>query len=478
MYNVFYNYIDHYESESVAIMPNTERNLTEGSVFKNLIIFGLPMLLSNVVQSLYNVTDMLIVGKYNGPVSISGVNIGGQITFLMTMMVIGFSIGGSVVIAQYVGAKKQDKIKEMISTLIITIVGAAVLITTIMFFISTPILHLINTPPEAFSEARAYLNITIIGIIFVFLYNAMSAIMRGMGDSKTPMIFVSIACSLNVVLDIIMVGPLHMAAAGAAYATIISQAVSVILCVIHLKKHNVVFDFKLHSFKFNKEQFKLLLKIGIPTSIQNVITNISFLFLSSLANGFGVMASAAVGIVGKFNSFAIMPALAVSSSISTLSAQNMGAGLADRAKKTFFIGLGMSLGISIPIFVISRFFPAQILGLFDDTPEMIDAGVLYMGYFTYQYLLVPVMFCLNGLIIGSGHTLVVAINNVCSALLFRIPLAYLLGIVFKLGLPGIAMAVPLTTIGAIMILGTYFLSGKWKINKIIENVLIIEADSI
>jgi putative MATE family efflux protein len=299
-----------------------------------------------------------------------------------------------------------------------------------------------------------------------------------MGDSKTPMLFVSIACGLNIVLDLIMVGPLHMAAAGAAYATIISQAVSVILCVIRLKKYNTFFDFKLHSFKFNKEQFKLLLKIGIPNSIQNVVTNISFLFLNALANGFGVMASAAVGVVSKFNSFAIMPALAISSSISTLSAQNMGACRVDRAKKTFFIGLVLSLAISIPIFLISRFFPSQILGLFDNTPEMIDAGVLYMRFFTYQYLLVPFLFCLNGLITGSGHTLVAAVNNVCSALLLRIPLAYLLGIYFNLGLPGLAMSIPLTTIGAIIILGFYFLSGKWKINKIIKNVPIIESDSI
>ena len=453
-----------------------ERNLTEGSVFKRLLMFALPMLCSNIVQSLYNVTDMLIVGKFNGPVSISGVNIGGQVTFLMTMMVIGFCIGGSVIIAQYVGAKQLDKIKTTISTLLITVVSTAVLMSTVMLFISTPILHLINTPPEAFSEARSYLDITVVGIIFVFLYNAMSAIMRGMGDSKTPMIFVSIACSLNVVLDLIMVGPLHMAAAGAALATIISQAVSVILCVIYLKKRNMVFDFKLSSFKFSKEQFKLLMRIGIPTSIQNVIANISFLFLNSLVNEFGVMASAAVGIVSKFNSFAIMPALAISSSISTLSAQNMGAGLTDRARKTFFIGIGMALSITIPIFVISRLLPTQILGLFDDTPEMIDAGVLYMEYFTFEYLIVPIMFCLNGLINGSGHTLVTAINNVCSALIFRIPLAYLLGIVFKLGLPGIAMAVPLSTIGAIMISGSYFLSGKWKSSKVVKRPLIIESD--
>ncbi|MDD4189272.1 MAG: MATE family efflux transporter, partial [Eubacteriales bacterium] len=406
------------------------------------------------------------------------VNIGGQVTFLMTMMVIGFSIGGSVIIAQYVGAKKQDKIKETISTLIIMLAAAAVLITATMLIISTPILHLINTPAESFSEARAYLNITIIGVIFVFLYNAMSAIMRGLGDSKTPMLFVSIACGLNIVLDLILVGVFRMAAAGAAYATIISQAVSVVLCVIRLKKYNSLFDFKIHSFKFNTEQFKLLLKIGIPNSIQNVITNISFLFLNSLANSFGVMASAAVGIVGKFNSFAIMPALAISSSISTLSAQNMGARMIERAKKTFYIGLVLSLAISIPIFLISRFFPAQILGLFDDTPEMINAGVLYMESFTYQYLLIPFLFCLNGLITGSGHTLFTAVNNVASALLLRIPLAYLLGIIFDLGIPGIAMSIPLSTFGAIIVLGAYFVSEKWKVNKIIKNIPSIEPEVI
>lgn len=457
-------------------MQSTKGNLTEGSVFKNLIIFGLPMLLSNIIQALYNVTDILIVGKFHGPISISGVNIGGQVTFLMTVIVIGFSVGGSVIIAQYVGAKKQDKINETISTLIILLVAAAALITSTMLVISTPILHLINTPAESFSEARAYLNITIVGIIFVYLYNAMSAIMRGLGDSRTPMLFVAIACGLNIVLDLILVGLLGMTAAGAAYATIISQAVSVILCVIRLKRYNFLFDFKLKSFKFSMEQFKLLLKIGIPNSIQSVVTNISFLFLNSLANSFGVMASAAVGIVGKFNSFAIMPAIAISSSISTLSAQNLGARLIERAKKTFYIGLALAFAISIPIFLISRFFPAQILGLFDKTPEMIDVGVLYMKSFTYEYLLISTVFCLNGLITGSGHTMVAAMSNVASALLLRIPLAYLLSKVFDLGIPGIAMSVPLTTIGAIIFLGIYFYSGKWKVNKIIKNIPIIVSE--
>jgi putative MATE family efflux protein len=391
------------------------------------------------------------------------------------MMIAGLCVGATVVIAQYVGSKKLDKIQATISTLLISLVAAAILITVVMLFLSTPILKLINTPAESFSEARKYLDITVVGIIFIFLYNALSAIMRGMGDSKTPMVFVTIACITNIILDYVLVGSFGMGASGAAIATVFSQALSMVLCIIHLKRRDFMFDFKLSSFKFDKEQFKLLIRIGLPLSVQNVINSISFMFLTSLVNTFGVMASSGVGIVNKFNSFAIMPALAVSSSVSTLSAQNMGANRPERVKKTLYTGIALAFAMTSTIFVAAQLFPEAIISVFDKTPEMIQIGAFYMRFSTFDYLIIPFVFCLNGLINGSGHSLITAINNICAALLFRIPLAYLLSTTLGLGLQGVALASPLSSLGAAIISIVYFLSGKWKKSSIVKDDLLTQA---
>lgn len=448
-------------------MSKIEKNLTEGSVVKQLILFALPFMLSNLIQSLYNVADMLIVGRFCGPVGISGVNIGGQVTFLMTNLVIGLSVGGTVVIAQFLGCGDRKAVRECIGTLLTSLIAAAVLMTTVMLLVSDQILKLIQTPAESFAQARSYLDITIMGTVFIFGYNALSAIMRGMGDSKRPLYFVAIACVCNIFLDLLLVGVFRMEAKGAAIATVVSQAISMLLCILYLKKADFIFDFKISSFCFKKDRFATLMKVGIPTSIQNMITNVSFLVLTTLVNGFGVSASAAVGVVGKFNSFAILPAIAVGSSISAVAAQNIGAGEVERARKTFHIGTALAMAISLPIFVLARIFPAQIIELFDKDPEMIACGVTYMKSFTFDYIIAPFVFCLNGLITGAGHTTFASVNGILSALGFRIPFALLFGMALDMGLLGIGLGAPLGSLGAAVIAVVYYLSGKWKTSTVV-----------
>lgn len=445
-----------------------EKNLTEGSVVKQLIQFALPFMLSNLIQTLYNVTDMLIVGNYSGTAGISGVNIGGQVTFIMTNIIIGLTVGGTVVIGQFLGSGDRKGMRESISTLITFLLVAGVGFTVIMMILSDAILHLIQTPPEAYKQARDYLNVTLLGTIFIFGYNAFSAILRGLGDSKRPLIFVSIACGINVVLDLLLVGLFGMEARGAAIATVISQATSMIFCIIYLKRSDFEFDFKVSSFKFYKERFFMLMRIGIPISIQNVITNLSFLVLTTIANGMGVSASAAIGIVGKYNGFAILPAIAVGSSVSAMVAQNMGAGRPDRAIKTFHTGFTLAFAFSLVVFVITRLFPEQILSLFDDDPEMIAAGVEYIKTFTFDYLIVPATFCLNGVITGSGHTIISSIGGIMSSLGFRIPLAVLFGLVLQQGMWGLGLAAPIASLATGLILFIYYITGKWKKNMVVK----------
>ena len=446
-----------------------ERNLTEGNVVKLLIQFALPFMLSNLIQSLYNVADMLIVGNYSGTAAISGVNIGGQVTFILTNIIVGLTVGGTVIIGQYLGSGDRNGVKETISTLLTFLLIVGIVVTIIMLILSDKVLWLLQTPEESYQQARDYLDVTLLGTVFIFGYNAFSAILRGFGDSRRPLIFVSIACAINVVLDILFVGVFGMEAKGAAIATVISQAISMFLCIITLIRSDFIFDFKLSSFKFVKERFVTIMRVGIPISIQNVIVNFSFLVLTTIANSMGVNASAAVGIVGKYNGFAILPAIAVGSSVSAMVAQNMGAGAIDRAKKTFYTGFALAFSITFVVFTITQIFPEEILSIFDDDPNTISAGVEYIRTFSFDYLIVPATFCLNGLVTGSGHTLISSICGILSSIGFRVPIAILFGLVMKKGLWGLGLAAPIASLASGLILLIYYATGKWKKNMVVKN---------
>ncbi len=443
-------------------MGSFEKDLSKGSVGKQLWRFALPFLLSNLIQSLYGVVDMVIVGRYSGAVSMSGVNIGGQITLLVTNLVVGLCAGGTALIAQYMGSGDRKALKETIGTLLTTLLVLGTLLTMIMVVAKVPLLKLVRTPGEAFSEADDYLLITALGTLFIFGYNALSAIMRGMGDSKSPLIFVAIACVINIVLDYLLVAVLHMAASGAAIATVVSQAASLILCIYYLKKNNFIFDFNLRSFGFQKERLRMLMRVGIPTSVQNVIVGLSFLFLTSLVNTMGVTESAALGAVAKFNTFAILPAIAMSASIAAMSGQNIGAGEMDRAVSTMKIGTAIGFFVSALIFAIAKLIPEQVLKLFAEDEAMIAAGVEYMRAFNYDYLLVAILFGFNGLFIGSGHTTFTLFNSVLSSVLIRVPMAYLGGVVLDLGMFGVGLAAPVSSIVSLILCIGFYKSGKWR----------------
>ncbi len=448
-------------------MAKLENNLTEGNVAKQLLIFAFPFMLSNLIQTLYNVADMLIVGRFGDSAGISAVNIGGQVTLLVTNIIVGLTVGSTVAISQYLGSGDRKRVKECIGTLFISLMAASVIITIVMLLASDGILHLLNTPEESYVQAKEYLNITIAGTIFISGYNALAAIMRGLGDSKRPMIFVTIACFTNIFLDLLLVGYFRMGAVGAALATVFSQALSMCLCVVYLKRNDFIFDFKISSFRFYKNSFAVQMRLGVPNAIQNVIVNMSFMVLTAIVNLIDVEASAAIGVVGKFNGFAILPAIAVGASVSAMSGQNFGAGKIDRARKTMFVGMGLSMAFSIVIFIVAKLFPAQILAVFNDSPEMIAYGKDYMRTMTLDYLLVPVTFCVSGLVSGSGHTMVSSVSSILSSLGFRIPLALLFGMVLDLGMTGLGLAAPIATAGTAVILVIYYLSGKWKKSTVI-----------
>jgi putative MATE family efflux protein len=455
-----------------------ENNLSVGSVPKRLISFALPFLLSNIIQSLYNVADMLIVGNFSGELSVyamSGVNIGGQITFVLTNLTIGLCTGATVLISQFIGKDDRTSLKNVTSTIITMLLAFAAVVTVVTLFTIDPILHLVKTPAESYEQTRAYLKVTLFGIVFIFGYNAFAAILRGMGDSKHPLWFVAAAGSMNIILDYVLVKSLGMAAYGAALATVISQAVSMILCIIFMKRNNFQFDFKVKSFKIDKEQFRLILKIGLPSMIQNGVVSMSFMFLTSIVNTVGgVAASAAHGAVGKFNSFVFMPTAAISGAVSTMSAQNIGAGRMDRAVQSAKIGALMSMVISYTFFTLVMIFPDAVIKIFNRDAETVAAGVAYIRAFSYDLLLIPIIFNINGFLLAGGHAMFSMAVGLTSSVILRIPASYLLAVSSGLGMRGVGFGAPIASAGALTIILCYLATGRWKKNVVGDNIIIPE----
>ncbi len=444
------------------------QDLTQGSVAKQLISFSIPFLLSNLLQAFYSVADMIIVGRFSGTNGITGVNIGSQINILVTGAAFGLAVGGTVLIAQYGGAKKFDEQRKTIGTLFTVYMILSVLCTATMLLLGTTLLDILKTPAVAYTEAENYYSICMSGLVFMFAYNVISAILRGMGDSKRPLYFVLIATIVNVIGDIILCGPFKMGAAGAAYATVGAQALSVLLSLIYLAKNHFFVGYKKSDFKIDREKLKMLLKLGLPSSVQQVVVSFSFLTLTALVNSLPTadIASACQGIGGKVNSFAVLPALAMSSAVSSMAGQNIGAGETARAKKTMTTGMGIAFGISVFVFAIVQLFPKPIISLFDTNPEVIAIGSEYLRYIALDYLFVPFVFSMNGLAIGAGYTNFALFNACFSSILVRVPFAYLMVYVFELGFNGIGLATGMASLASIVVGAIFVISGKWKKPKI------------
>lgn len=444
------------------------QDLTQGSVGKQLIKFSIPFLLSNLLQAFYSVADMIIVGRLCGTHGITGVNIGSQINILVTGAAFGLAVGGTVLIAQYGGAKKFDEQRKTIGTLFTAYMILSVVCTAVMLLLGDTLLKLLNTPEVAYTEAYNYYMICMAGMVFMFAYNVISAILRGMGDSKRPLYFVIIATIVNIIGDIILVGPFKMGAAGAAFATVGAQALSVVLSLIYLAKNHFFIGYKKSDFRIDGAKMKMLLKLGLPSSVQQVVVSFSFLTLTALVNSLPIadIASACQGIGGKVNSFAVLPSLAMSSAVSSMAGQNIGAGQIDRAKKTMLTGMGIAFAMSAFVFVIVELFPQQIISLFDTNPDVIAIGTEYMRFIALDYLFVPFVFCMNGLAIGAGYTNFALFNACFSSILVRVPVAYLIVNLTDLGFNGIGLATGLASMASIIVGAIYVASGKWKKPKI------------
>lgn len=404
-----------------------KNNLTEGSILRTLLFFAIPFLIANILQSLYGAVDLFVIGKYCNAESVAAVSTGTQVTQIVTSLITGLTLGSTVLIGQYMGKKEYEKVKQMIGTTLTVFAITAVGLTVLMLIFEKPLLTLLHTPKESFQLTMQYVTICTLGNIFICGYNAISAILRGYGDSTRPMVFVGVACAVNIALDFLFVKFCGMGVSGTALATIISQAISMIASIVYLKKKQFIFDFRLSGFKPVGKLVKELAAVGIPISFQEAAVRISFLYLMTVMNECGVYAAAVVGISSKYDVFAMLSATSMANALAALTAQNIGAGKPERAWKSLWYGLTFALVISGLFWAWAQWNPQSMLGVFSDDGNVIEAGVPFFQSCSYDYFLVTLVFCLNGYLNGRQKTVWTMVSCTAGALLLRIPMVYFFG---------------------------------------------------
>lgn len=401
-----------------------EHLLTEGNVFRVLLDFSVPFLIANVIQALYGAVDLMVVGWYCSPESVAAVSTGTQVTQIITSMVSGLTLGGTIMVGKYVGMRDERRVKETIGTTLTIFAVVAILLTGIMLLGRDAILTALQTPQESFALAQQYVTICFLGIFFICGYNAISAVLRGYGDSRRPMYFVGLSCVLNIIGDIVFVRYMGMGVAGTALATVLSQGVSMVCSIVYLNHRKFLFTFRLENFRVDKELAVELAKVGIPISFQECMVRLSFLYLTSVTNRLGVSAAAAVGIASKYDVFAMLPATSIASALAVITAQNYGAGKLARARQSLMAGIGFAVLASSVFFLWAQLSPQTMIGLFNQNPDIIAAGIPFFHSCSFDYLAVSFVFCLNGYMNGRSRTVFTMVSCCFGAVALRIPLIH------------------------------------------------------
>lgn len=401
-----------------------EKDLTTGSVLKNIVFFSLPYLLSYFLQTLYGMADLFIIGQFNGVDRITAVSVGSQVMHMLTVMIVGLAMGATVTIGKAIGGKKLEQASITVGNTITLFMGVSIVMTILLLLSVKPIVAVMSTPAEAVSETIIYLTICFIGIPFITAYNIISSIFRGLGDSKNPMYFIAIACVANIILDYLFIGGLHLGAAGAALGTTLSQTVSVIvaLCVVLGRKTGITL--KRQYFKPQMETMGQILRIGIPIALQDGFIQIAFIVITVIANRRGLNDAAAVGIVEKFIGIVFLVPSTMLSTASALSAQNIGAGKHERASATLRYAIMIAVGFGIIVAVITQFTGKDIVGIFTNDESVIVLGDQYLRSYIWDCVFAGIHFSFSGYFCAYGLSGISFLHNVLSIICVRIPGAY------------------------------------------------------
>ena len=449
--------------------PTLIGDLTTGSVSKVLIKFAIPMVLANLLQTIYNMVDMVVVGQFVGKVGLSAVSIGAALLQLMTFIAMGFCNAGQVIISQFVGAGDKKSVSRTTGTLFTIVLLSSLVFTVISSVGVNTFLSLMNTPVEAIASAKAYCQVGFAGLFFIYGYNLVSAILRGMGDSHHPLMFIAIAAIVNLILDLLFVAVLKWGAFGAALATVIGQTVSFASSIVLLYKRKDAFnfDFKPESFKIDGVILRRLLKLGIPLCLQNVAISFSMLFVNSFINAYGIVASAVTGIGDKLGVISAVIASSLSTAGSAMIGQSLGAGKAERVPRVIHFSMLVNLTFATLLTMITVLMPDRLFGLFNTDAEVLTMAMTYIPCAVFNYYGFAIRSPVFSLINGVGHPSLNLAVGLLDGVVCRIGLALLLGIVIGIGVKGFWYGNILAGYVPFVIGGIYYLSGKWKTRKLL-----------
>lgn len=406
-------------------MNSLEKNLTNGSVLKNIAYFSLPYLLSYFLQTLYGLADLFIIGQFEGVASTTAVSIGSQVMHMLTVMIVGLAMGSTVCIGQAVGAGDKKHALAAIGNTVTLFMLLSVVITALLLALVRPIVSVMSTPAEAADGTRAYLTICFIGIPFITAYNIISSIFRGLGDSKSPMIFIAVACAANIALDYIFIGALGLGPAGAALGTTLSQAISVVFSLVVILRRKSGISLERRDLHPQRDTMGRLLRIGVPVAAQDGLIQIAFIVITVIANRRGLDAAAAVGIVEKIISFVFLVPSSMLSTVSALCAQNIGAGKQARAEQTLRYAVIIAVSFGIIIALLTQFISEQAVGLFTPDTVVIMLGGQYLRGYIWDALFAGIHFCFSGYFCACGRSEISFIHNISAIALVRIPGVYL-----------------------------------------------------
>ncbi|MFQ6844591.1 MAG: MATE family efflux transporter [Oliverpabstia sp.] len=436
-------------------MTGDKRDFTQGNILKKLVFFMLPILGALVLQAAYGAVDLLVVGRFGSTSGLSAVSTGSQVLNLVTFVVTQLAMGITVLIARYLGEKRQEQIGMVLGGAVVVFALISAGLFIVMVGLARPISVLMQAPEEAVNLTASYVRICGSGIFFIVAYNLLAAVFRGMGDSKSPLLFVLVACVVNIIGDLVLVAGLHLDAAGAAFATVFAQAVSVVFAVVILLKKDLPFNIRKQDFRLNA-QCRRFLAIGIPLALQEFLTQLSFLALCAFVNRLGLEASSGYGVACKIVNFAMLIPSALMQSMASFVAQNVGAGKFRRAKQAMFTGIGVGLVFGCLVFVLVLLKGDVMAGFFSSDEAVIQKGFAYLKGFAPETIATAILFSMVGYFNGNNKTVWVMAQGLIQTLLVRLPFAYVMSIQPNASLTKIGLAAPISTmVGIVLNVGFY-----------------------
>lgn len=439
-------------------------DFTQGNILSKLIPFMLPVLGALILQAAYGAVDLLVVGRFGTTAGLSAVSTGSQILNLVTFVITQFAMGITVLIARYIGEKSTNQIGELLGGAITVFTIICVVLFIVMVFFANPLSVLMQAPKEALGLTSVYVRICGGGIFFIVVYNVLSAIFRGFGDSKSPLIFVAVACIVNIIGDLIFVAGLHLDAAGAAIATVMAQAVSVVLALVMLKRKNYDFRIRRKDFKINK-QCRRFVKVGLPLALQEFLTQMSFLALCAFVNKLGLETSSGYGVACKIVNFAMLVPSALMQSMASFVSQNVGAGKDKRAKQSMLTGMGVGLFVGTIVFISVWNFGDVLTAVFTTDAAVIQKGAEYLRGFAPETIATAVLFSMVGYFNGYEKTVWVMIQGLIQTLLVRLPFAYVMSIQPNASLTKIGLSAPIATCCGIILNIIFYLVFTKKVKR-------------